>query len=221
MKISDGFGMCLGKTKPPPLPSFDVRLVWKDAKIGFVFVRRGIVPEATSTYHLPRLIGHSKAMSLFLTGDVLPASHRWLEPLWSDILDKPEDVLPAALEQARKIASLTSALSCAMVKALVWRGTGSAEEQHLLDSKAMYATGNGEFSDKTEEAIKCLLDSLIAVVISFYFAGPDAKEGVRSFMEKRPVNFTGSVTKDMGADTPFGAFYPWWKKIETDGNPKL
>jgi enoyl-CoA hydratase/carnithine racemase len=142
---------------------------------------------------LPKLIGYSKAMSLFLTGEVLPAHHRWLEPLWAEILPNAADVLPAALETARTLASKTSGLSAAMVKALVWRGANSAEEQHLLDSRAMYATGTG----------------------------PDAAEGVSSFMEKREVNFQGSVVRDMGADTPFGAFMPWWKKIETDGVPKL
>lgn len=124
-------------TKPQTL-AMDIRITYKDAKIGFVFVRRGIVPEATSTYLLPRLIGHSRTMTLFLTGKVYQASSPLLSLLYSEILDAPEQVLPAAMELAREIATKTSAVSAAFAKALVWHGTPSAEEQHLLDSKAMF-----------------------------------------------------------------------------------
>ncbi|TPX63440.1 hypothetical protein SpCBS45565_g06631 [Spizellomyces sp. 'palustris'] len=147
----------------------DIRIAYKDAKIGFVFVRRGIVPEATSTYLLPRLIGHSRTMTLFLTGKVYPAHSPLLSLLFSSLIDTPDQVLPAALELAKEIAEKTSAVSAAFAKALVWRPKASSEEQHLLDSKAMYATGNGA----------------------------DGKEGVKSFLEKRQPKFAGTVTKDM------------------------
>ncbi|KAJ3216325.1 hypothetical protein HDU67_009676 [Dinochytrium kinnereticum] len=147
----------------------DIRMAYAGAKIGFVFVRRGICPEACSSYFLPRLIGHSRAMELFLTGRIIPASHPSLSLLFSNVLEKREDVLPSALALAKEIASNTSVISAAVSKALVWHGTESAEEQHLLDSKAMFALGNAS----------------------------DAREGVMAFMEKRKPKFPGVVSKDL------------------------
>jgi enoyl-CoA hydratase/carnithine racemase len=107
----------------------DIRYVYKDSLIGFVFTQRGLVPEAASTYFLPKLVGHSRAMSLVLSGAVIKASDRRLDLLWSDILDTREAVVERALAEARLIAGKTSAISTAMAKFLIWRGTGSPEEQ--------------------------------------------------------------------------------------------
>ncbi|KAI8850306.1 peroxisomal enoyl-CoA-hydratase [Chytridium lagenaria] len=155
--------------------AMDIRLAYAGAKIGFVFVRRGICPEACSSYFLPRLIGHSRAMELILTGRIIPASHPSLNLLFSEVFEKREDVLPAALALAKEIAANNSVISGAVSKALVWHGTGSAEEQHLLDSKAMFALGNGL----------------------------DSKEGVKAFLEKRNPKFSGVVSKDLPPNWPW------------------
>ncbi|TPX31848.1 hypothetical protein SmJEL517_g04932 [Synchytrium microbalum] len=177
-----GSAVGVGITMTLPM---DIRIACKDAKIGFVFVRRGIVMEANSSYFLPRLIGHSRALSVVLTGRVLPASHPWLEDLFSDIVDKPEDVLPRALELAQEIAKENSMVSIALTKGLTWRGASTPEGQHLLDSRVLYHTGRG-------------VDSL---------------EGTRSFMEKRPVDFKGSVQRDLPS------FYPWWTTPDVSVRP--
>lgn len=154
--------------------AMDIRYVYKDALIGFVFTQRGLVPEAASTYFLPRLIGHSRAMSVVLSGAVIKASDRRLDLLWSDILDAREKVLERALDEARLIATKTSAISTAMAKFLIWRGTGSPEEQHLLDSKAMQWVGDR-----------------------------DGREGVASFLEKRDAKFEGKPGQDMPSWWPW------------------
>ncbi|KAI9343910.1 enoyl-CoA hydratase/isomerase family protein [Zopfochytrium polystomum] len=149
--------------------AMDIRLAWKDAKVGFVFARRGIVAEAGSNFYLPRLVGHSRALELVLSARVAPASHRSLDLLFSELVDNAADVLPKALALADEIAVNNSLVSCAMLKSLFWRGGSSPEEGHLLDSEAMFWMGNGK----------------------------DAREGVISFIEKRRPDFPGRVTKDM------------------------
>ncbi|KAJ3137428.1 hypothetical protein HK101_003879 [Irineochytrium annulatum] len=158
----------------------DIRIAYANAKVGFVFVRRGIAPEACSSYFLPKLIGHSRAMELVLTGRVQPASHPSLNLLFSQVLPRAEDVLPEALKLAREIASNTSAVAAATTKGLMWHAGNSAEEAHLLDSQVIFALSNGV----------------------------DAHEGVKSFLEKRKVDFKGTVTNDMPP------FWPWWNPVD-------
>ncbi|KAI5476736.1 hypothetical protein MNV49_007326 [Pseudohyphozyma bogoriensis] len=160
-------------TRCPPgitmtLP-FDIRVAWKDAKIGFVFGKRGIVPEAASSYFLPKLIGHSRALELFMTSRILPASSPTLSLLFSSLHPTPEATVEAALSLAKEIATNNSPISMALTKALVWRGKDSPEEQHLLDSKAMFVAGNTM----------------------------DSKEGVLAFKEKREAKFPATVPKDL------------------------
>ncbi|KAK4048105.1 hypothetical protein OIV83_004975 [Microbotryomycetes sp. JL201] len=147
----------------------DIRVVYENAKIGFVFAQRGIVPEAASSYFLPRLIGHSKAMELLLTARVQAASAPSLDSLWASKHSSPKATVDAAMKLAHEIARNNSAISMALTKNLVWRGKDSPEAQHLLDSRAMYVAG----------------------------ASVDAKEGVASFKEKRSPNFPGRVPRDM------------------------
>ncbi|TPX31847.1 hypothetical protein SmJEL517_g04933 [Synchytrium microbalum] len=174
--VGVGITMCL---------PMDFRITHKANKIGFVFVRRGIVPEAASTFYLPRLIGYSRTMRLFMGGQIHLGNSPLLKNLFTEVTDTPEQVLPAALALAREIGKENSATSMAMIKTLIWRNPGSPEETHLLDSKAMFTLGNG----------------------------PDAKEGVDSFLEKRDAKFTQSV-KDMPA------FLPWWESVDIS-SPKL
>ncbi|KAI9003430.1 ClpP/crotonase-like domain-containing protein [Hyaloraphidium curvatum] len=170
----------------------DIRVAWKDAKIGFVFARRGIVPDACSSYYLPQLIGKSRTLSLFLTGEVLPASHRLFDGLFHTLVDTPEQVLPAAKELARMIATHCSPVSIALTKDLVWHDAGSADGQHLLDSAALWHVGTG----------------------------PDSKEGVASFLEKRDPKFVGNVTKvgngSNGGEYGMPQIWPWYRHVNTN-----
>ncbi|CAK5269325.1 unnamed protein product, partial [Mycena citricolor] len=141
---------------------FDFRFIWKGAKLTFPFVRRGIVPEATSSYLLPRLIGQSRAMSLILSGSTISADSHLISSLYHQIFPTREEVLPAAVAFAHELASKTSQVSIAVAKGLIQHPGDSIEENHLLDSRAMRALG----------------------------ASHDGEEGVRAFMEKREPKFT-------------------------------
>lgn len=157
-----------------------IRLAPKNAKIGFVFTRRGLVMEAGSSFFLPRLVGLSKAMHLVTTGATYPASHPLLSDLFSETLPEGKDVLPRALEIATEFVENCSLVSWALCKDMMWRNPGTAEEAHLLDSRIIYSM----------------------------FSTPDNDEGVKSFIEKRKVNFKGTIEKDAPE------VYPWWKPVD-------
>lgn len=130
--------------------------------------------EAASSYFLPRLIGLSKAMHLVTTGAVYPATHPLFSELFTEILPA-EKVLPRALELADEIARNTSAVSTALMKDLMWRNPGSAEETHLLDSK----------------------------ILLELFDGLDKKEGIDSFLQKREANFKGNMVDNAPSVWPW------------------
>ncbi|ESK92782.1 enoyl- hydratase isomerase family protein [Moniliophthora roreri MCA 2997] len=154
---------------------FDIRIAWAGAKLTFPFVRRGIVPEATSSYHLPRLLGHSRASSLLLTGSTYSPNSPQIQSLYHEILPSREEVFPKALELARELAANTSQTSVAYTKALLQHPGDSAEETHLLDSRAM----------------KILASS------------SDASEGVKAFFERRLPHFQDALSKDKSAWYPW------------------
>ncbi len=155
----------------------DIRLAAAGAKIGFVFARRGIVPEAASSWFLPRVVGISKAMEWVATGRVFPAEEGLEAGLFRSVLPA-DQLLPAAYSLAGEIADNTSALSVALSRQMLWRMLGADHpmEAHKIDSRVIDALGQG----------------------------PDAQEGVASFLEKRPPRFTGRPSVDLPD------FYPWW-----------
>ena len=157
--------------------AMDVRLASSAAKIGFVFARRGVVPEACSTWFLPRLVGIAQAAEWACTGRVFSAEEARAGGLVSRVV-APDALLPAARELAREIADNTSAVSVALIRQMLWRllGADHPREAHRLDSLGMWYTGRSD----------------------------DAREGVTSFLEKRPPRFTGRPSQDMPP------FYPWW-----------
>ena len=157
----------------------DIRIVAEDAKIGFVFSRRGVVPEACSSYFLPRIIGISKATELVYTGRVFRAREEAQSGLFNYIVPR-EEVLPKAMEIATEIAENTAPVSVALSKAMLWHGLSEDDPQsvHLIDSRCFFWTGSQ----------------------------PDAREGISSFLEKRPPRFSMKISKDMPD------FYPWWKE---------
>jgi enoyl-CoA hydratase/carnithine racemase len=150
--------------------AMDVRLASSAATIGFVFARRGVVPEACSTWFLPRLVGIAQAAEWTYTGRVFSAQEARDAGLVSRVVE-PDALLPAAQALAREIAEHTSAVSVALTRQMLWRMLGAAHprEAHRVDSLGMYHTGRSA----------------------------DAHEGVTSFLEKRPPRFTGRVSKDM------------------------
>ncbi len=154
----------------------DVRLASDSAKMGFVFARRGIVPEAASSWFLPRIVGIAQAMEWVSTGRIFPAQEALAGRLVSRVLPAA-DLLPAAQALGREIAENTSAVSVALARQMMWRMLGAAHplEAHLVDSKAIYAMGRSA----------------------------DAYEGVQSFLEKRPPRFSLRVSKDMPAFFPW------------------
>jgi enoyl-CoA hydratase/carnithine racemase len=158
-----GFGITL------TLP-MDVRLASSAAKIGFVFARRGVVPEACSTWFLPRLVGIAQAAEWTYTGRVFSAEEARAGGLIARVL-APDDLLPAARALAREIADNTSAVSVALIRQMLWRMLGAEHPRaaHRLDSLGMWYTGRSA----------------------------DAHEGVTSFLEKRPPRFSGRPSKDM------------------------
>lgn len=116
----------------------NIRIAYSGAKIGFVFARRGITMEAASSFYLPRLIGHSRAMQAVTTGATYRADDKVWDGLFSELLDKPEDVLPRALKMAEDVSRNTSSVSTYLMKELMYRDSGSPEGQHLLDSRVIY-----------------------------------------------------------------------------------
>ncbi len=161
--------------------AMDVRLASDTAKFGFVFARRGIVPEACSSWFLPRIVGISKALEWTYSGRVFPAQEALDGGLVSAIY-KPEELLPAARAMAREIADNTAAVSVALTRQMMWRISAMDHpmEAHKIDSRAIYARGRTQ----------------------------DAKEGVVSFLEKRPAVYPDKVSKNMPS------FFPWWTKRE-------
>lgn len=164
-----------------------IRVAYAKAKIGFVFARRGIIMEACSHYFLPKLIGLSRALHLTTTGSVYPAEHPLMRELFSEILPTPEATLARALELADEIAKNTSTVSTKLMRDMMYRGPASAEEAHLLDSR----------------------------IIHGLFGSKDNTEGVKSFFEKRPPNFTGTMTQDAPEA------WPWWSQVDVGSVPKV
>lgn len=169
----NGPAVGIGVTMQLPM---DVRIASEAARFGFVFARRGIVPEACSSWFLPRLVGISKAMEWCATGRVFGADEALAGGLVSKVV-KPDELLPAAHALAREIADNTAPVSVALTRQMMWRMLGADHpmEGHKIDSRAIYARGRQG----------------------------DAKEGVVSFIEKRAANFPDKVSKDMPSFYPW------------------
>jgi enoyl-CoA hydratase/carnithine racemase len=163
----NGHAVGVGITMTLPM---DIRIVSEDAKIGFVFARRGVVPEACSSWFLPRIVGISKAAEWVYTGRVFRASEELNSGLFNHVVPQ-EKVIDTAMTIAKEIAGNTSAVSVALSKALLWHGLAEPDPQsvHLIDSRCFYWMGHQK----------------------------DSYEGVQSFLEKRPPKFPMRVSSDM------------------------
>jgi enoyl-CoA hydratase/carnithine racemase len=174
----NGAAVGVGITMTLPM---DVRIAAAGAKIGFVFARRGIVPEAASSWFLPRLVGIAQAAEWAYTGRIFPAEEAHAARLVSRVVE-PTEVVTTARAIAREIAENTSAVSVALTRRLLWTmlGAPSPMDAHRIDSKCIFWMGKS----------------------------PDAYEGVRSFLEKRPPRFGMKPSADMPP------FHPWRKTEE-------
>jgi enoyl-CoA hydratase/carnithine racemase len=154
----------------------DVRLAAEGAKIGFVFARRGIVPEACSSWFLPRIVGISQAMEWVASGRVFDASEALAGGLVRSV-HAPDDVLGAARDLAREIADNAAPVSVALARRMMWTMLGAAHpmEAHRADSRAMFARGRSA----------------------------DVVEGVTSFLEKRPAEFSDRVSDGLPEILPW------------------
>ena len=163
----NGAAVGFGITMTLPM---DIRLASEDARMGFVFTRRGIVPEACSSWFLPRIVGIGRALEWVLTGRLFDAEEALSHGLVSEVLP-PDRLLPRAREIAAEIARDTSAVSVALSRQLLWRMLGADHpmEAHKVDSRYMYWMGSR----------------------------PDAAEGILSFLEKRPPRFPMKPSADM------------------------
>lgn len=130
-----GAAVGVGITMTLPM---NIRVAYRGAKIGFVFGRRGLAMEAASSYFLPRLIGLSRVMHLVTTGAVYRADDKLMDGLFTELVDSPEETLPRALQIAEEVVQNVSTVSTYMMKEMIWRGPGSAEEAHLLDSRILH-----------------------------------------------------------------------------------
>jgi enoyl-CoA hydratase/carnithine racemase len=150
--------------------AMDIRMASTEARYGFVFARRGINPEACSSWFLPRLVGVQTALEWCYSGRVFPAQEAHEKGLVRS-LHAPEDLLPAARALAREIADNTAPVSIALTRQLIWRMAGASHpmEAHMADSRGIQARG----------------------------AMPDAKEGVTSFLEKRLPRYPDRVSTDL------------------------
>ncbi len=168
----NGPAVGVGVTMTLPM---DVRLAGQSARFGFVFARRGLVPEAASSWFLPRLVGISRATEWCLTGQIFDAQEALAGGLVRSVHPDGE-LLDAAYALAGEIADNTSAVSVSLTRRMLWNMLGEAHPMaaHRLDS--------------------ALLDDL--------GRGRDVREGVQSFLEKRPPSFPDRVPDDLPPTTP-------------------
>ncbi len=150
--------------------AMDIRLASDTARYGFVFARRGIVPEAASSWFLPRIVGISQALEWCYSGRVFDASEAKDGGLVRSI-HAGSDLMKEARALATEIAQNTSAISVAMTRAMMWRlmNADHPMEAHKIDSRAIYTLSRGK----------------------------DAQEGIASFLEKRAPEYPGKVSEDM------------------------
>lgn len=161
--------------------AMDIRLASTEARYGFVFARRGLNPEAASSWFLPHLVGVQTALEWCFTGRVFPAAEAHAKGLVRS-LHAPDELLPAARALAREIADNTAPVSVAITRQLIWRMAGAAHpmDAHMADSRGIQLRG----------------------------AMADVREGVTSFLEKRPPKFPDRVSKDVPD------IWPQWRAPE-------
>jgi len=169
----NGPAVGVGVTMTLPM---DIRIAADNARFGFVFARRGIVPEACSSYFLPRVVGISQALDWCYSGKVFSADEALAGGLVKEVVPKDE-LLERARSIALEISANTSAISVTLIRQMMWRMLGADHpmEAHKIDSRGVYHTGRSA----------------------------DAAEGVSAFLEKRDASFPGKVSSDLPSFYPW------------------
>ena len=169
----NGAAVGIGVTMQLPM---DIRIASADARFGFVFARRGIVPEAASSWFLPRIVGISQALEWCYSGRVFPAQEALAGRLVNKVVPADE-LMTTARAIAREIVENTAPVSIALIRQMMWRMLGADDpmEAHKIDSRSIYSRGQSA----------------------------DVREGVMAFLEKRPATFTQTVSKDMPSYFPW------------------
>jgi enoyl-CoA hydratase/carnithine racemase len=169
----NGPAVGVGATMTLPM---DIRLAADTARFGFVFAARGIVPEACSSWFLPRVVGISQALEWCYTSRVFPASEALAGGLVRS-LHPADELMDVARSLATDIATSSAPVSVALTRMMMWRMLGASHpmEAHRVDSRGINHTGRGA----------------------------DAREGISAFFEKRPARWSMSVTEDMPAFVPW------------------
>lgn len=163
----NGAAVGVGATMQLPM---DIRIASTEARYGFVFARRGLNPEAASSWFLPKLVGVQTALDWCFSGRIFPAQEAFDRGLVRS-LHAPDELLPAAKAIVREIADNTAPVSVAITRQLIWRMAGASHpmEAHRADSRGIQLRGKSG----------------------------DAREGVTSFLEKRPPNYPDKVSSDL------------------------
>ncbi|KAH8204963.1 hypothetical protein TruAng_000846 [Truncatella angustata] len=159
----------------------NLRVASQDAKVGFVFSRRGINMEGTSSFFLPRILGAGRALHLVTTGSTYSPADPLIRDLFADVVP-PGKVLPRALELAEDVARMTSGVAIRAMKDMIYRGATTPEEAFKLESRVFFDL----------------------------FRGSDAREGIRSFLEKRDPDFKGQWERERPT------VWPWFEMREAD-----
>lgn len=172
----NGPAVGVGATLTLPM---DLRLASTEARFGFVFAARGIVPEACSSWFLPRVVGIQRALEWCYTARVFPAAEA-LEAGLVRSLHEPGDLLRAARDLAAEIAEQAAPVSAALTRQMLWKGLTAAHPMaaHRIDSPGVEHTGSG----------------------------PDAREGIAAFLERRAPRWTQRVPGDLPD------WFPWWQR---------
>lgn len=183
----NGPSVGIGTTMQLPM---DIRIASDKARFGFVFARRGIVPEAASSWFLPKIVGMSRALEWCYSGRVFGAEEALAGGLIRSV-HAPDDLLPAAHAIAREIADNTAPVSIALTRQMMWRMAGADHPMraHQIDSRAIVARS----------------------------ASADAAEGVASFLEKRAPQFPDRVSAQMPGFYPWWRDPGWAVKTEKEG----
>jgi enoyl-CoA hydratase/carnithine racemase len=168
----NGAAVGIGVTSTLPM---DIRLASEHARFGFVFARRGLVPECGSSWFLPRLVGHQRAAEWLFTGRLVGAEEALAAGLVRSVHPAGE-LLGAAYALAREIATNTSPVAVALTRRMLWEMAGERDPHraHRLDSECVYRLGRSA----------------------------EVREGVNAFLEKRPAEFPLSVSRDLADVEP-------------------